>query len=324
MPQAPTIPVGIPPVPEKPVAAPEAAGVHTYKTDFSDRAEAGKISRIGMVAAQQDAQTAPVIFKQEKKQSGLLVIFLGGILVLAGIGSVYAAYKFATAEPAIPMETVIASLIFADERIQLSGSGQELREGLAEARGIALSDRDLAVVYMTYSTTTGAGIKEEIATGGALFAALRLPAPEILLRNIEPGSTLGIVNADGETRPFFLLRVSSYDRTFAGMLDWESSMERDLALFYPLYPATVIVLPEDPMATSSETSTESAAVAGGEPFRLSFTDEVIENHDVRVLRDAEDRIIMLYGYRDKQTLIIARSKEAFSELLSRLSSTRSR
>jgi hypothetical protein len=54
-----------------------------------------------------------------------------------------------------------------------------------------------------------------------------------------------------------------------------------------------------------------------------FVDAVIDNHDVRVLKDEQGRQLMLYGYRDKETLIIARSEKAFSELLARLSSTRS-
>lgn len=308
---------GLPPLnkPTTPVFVPTESPLHTYKSDFSKRTQTEGVSRIGMVAAEQDAGgvPAPMVLPARKK-SGVLLVIAGIILVVAGSASVYGAYLFATGEPAIPTEAFVPSLIFADERIKIEGSGSELREKLSTLTGENLEEGDIAIVYMVYGTTTEAGIVEEVATGGALFDALRLPAPDILLRNVEPESTLGIIETAGETHPFFILKVSSYDRTFAGMLEWEPTIERDLFLFYP------------PHATPSPeaSTTPSVPEETSSSFRLSFVDEVIENRDVRVLRNRDNRIIMLYGYRDKETLIIVRSVEAFKEMVKRLASTGSR
>ncbi len=292
--------------------SPTASRIHTYKSDFSKRTESAGISRIGMLAAEQDAAgTKVTVVLPEKKKNNLLLVTASVLLIVAGGASVYGAYLFATGESTIPAEVVVPSLVFPDERIKIEGSGSELREKLSTLTSETLDERDIAIVYMTYSTTTMEGTKaktvERVASGSALFEALRLPAPAILLRNIEPESTMGIVKTAGRTHPFFILRVASYDRTFAGMLAWEPTLEHDLLLFYPPYNT-----PE--MGTSTPSISES--------FRLSFVDEVIENRDVRVLRDQDNHIIMLYGYRDKETLIIARDFEAFSEIVGRLAITR--
>ncbi len=280
--------------------------IHTYTTDFAARATSENATRISVLAAQADA--APSGMKlPARKRSNTLALVLGGVLVVAGIGAVYAAYRFATGSPPIPQEQAIPSLIFVDERVRLEGSAEDLRTMLAAGANTSLSSGEAAVTYLSYATTTKDGPVEIVASGAELIEALRLPAPSLLLRAIEPESTVGVYAGETETRPFFLFKVDSYDRSFAGMLEWERTMERDLALFYPAYPEAT-----EPTGTS----TPPAA-----PFRLSFVDEIESNRDVRVLKDAENRTLMLYGYYDKRILILARDEQAFTELVTRLSST---
>ena len=53
-----------------------------------------------------------------------------------------------------------------------------------------------------------------------------------------------------------------------------------------------------------------------------FVDEVVRNHDVRVYRDATGKSVLLYGYWNQTTLVIARDVAAFTELLQRLATSR--
>lgn len=278
--------------------------IHTYKSDFAEHVEEQRASPLSVLAAQQDAaKPAPVVLTAKKKFPAELV---GGmLLILIGIAAVAAAYLYITRDRIVE-EIFVPSLIFADERVSLAGSAEELRAQLANPpKAAELALGEVLVTYITYSTTTEGGKTtiELAASGGSLVDALRLPAPDILLRNILPESTVGVVRAGEETRPFFILKVDSYERTYAGMLTWEASMEQDLAVFYPQHPS-------EPATTTLES------------FRLSFVDAIVDNRDVRVLKDAENRTIILYGYRDKDTLVIARNEAAFSELLARLAATR--
>lgn len=182
-----------------------------------------------------------------------------------------------------------------------------------------LPEGNVLVVYLAETTTTpkGGTIETPLA-GGALIKAMQLPAPDILLRNISEESTVGIIHAGVETRPFFVFGVTSYERTFAGMLAWERSMARDLMTLYPAREAGALT----PAATSTAIGTSTPAYV--EPVRAqdTFTDAIVANHDVRVLQDTNGQTLVLYGYVGKDLLVLARDEAAYTALLSRLSAGR--
>jgi hypothetical protein len=53
-----------------------------------------------------------------------------------------------------------------------------------------------------------------------------------------------------------------------------------------------------------------------------FVDEVIANHDARVYSDAGGEVIV-YGYWNQNTLVLARDTAAFTEIMSRLATSKS-
>lgn len=321
----PAVPAETPAPSARPVATRETASpIHTYKSDFSARAGAEGAGRIAILAAEQDAGTPAPQAVPEKKKGGALVVAAGALLILAGVLSVYGAYRFAIGNRPVPPELFVPSLIFADERVALSGSAEELRARITGTElADLLSEGEAAIVYLAYATTTDAGVVERAAGGDELLRALSLPAPDLLLRNIGPRSTLGVLRIGAEARPFFILEASSFDRTFAAMLSWEPTLGRDLAQFYPELPAPLPAVPEGEASTTEPIAKTARAVQAA-PIRRSFIDEVIANRDARVLRDADNRPVLLYGYYDRDTLIIARSPDAFAELVRRLSSSRAR
>jgi hypothetical protein len=109
--------------------------------------------------------------------------------------------------------------------------------------------------------------------------------------------------------------VTSYERTFAGMLAWERSMMRDLVTLYPSREGGNLT----PTATSTIIGTSTPVFV--EPIRPqdAFTDAIVANHDVRVLRDTAGQSLVLYGYVGKDLLILARDEAAYAALLGRLS-----
>src|SRR5690606_35153256 len=106
----------------------------------------------------------------------------------------------------------------------------------ASANGALVPGNVLVTYILTSTSDEEGGLIERPAGGAAFMRALQVPAPDILLRNIADASTIGVVNAGGETSAFFALRVDSYERTYAGMLTWEPLMLRDLGILYPLRP----------------------------------------------------------------------------------------
>lgn len=307
---------------------------HSFSTDFKDLSKAKNASSFTVLAAGLDAGQAvstPEVPKRTKPP--LLAISLGIILLALASGGSYALYLYVGARHEVPVITLrVPSLIFTDEYKKLEGAGKELMQALATSASDPLLSGTARVTYIGYPATGEAGtLAGAPAPGGFLIQALALPAPDLLTRNIDESSTVGIINEGGDARAFLVLRVSSYERTFAGMLTWEPLMTRDLGLLYPMYPEDEVLVPQVDLglvagteATTSlriATTTAPAPVAQTSPAVSvgRFEDAIVANRDVRILRDTRGRSLMLYGYADKETLIIARNEAAFAALLVRLS-----
>lgn len=304
-------PLPMPPVPPKEVGP---SPLHTYTSDFADHIDKRQASTFSVLAAESDA--AKKRSTGARKKSLVSSVLATLLFVIGGVG-IAGAYWYVMKLSATPLSPLpVPSLVFADERMKLSGTGPELLRQLADAASEPLVDGNVLVTYLSESTTTAKGeVVETPLAGGALIRALQLPAPDIFLRNVSPASTVGIISAGVETRPFFVFRVTSYERTFAGMLAWEETVGRDLALLYPSYgPPSVN---EEAPVINLGTSTPVAASEPAVPLPY-FTDAVVASHDVRVLKDTRGNTLMLYGYADKATLILARDAAAFAALIPRL------
>lgn len=314
--------------PPRPIAPMSPEPLHTYSSDFSDRIDTKSASTFSVLAAEQDANARPTQALSTPKKSPVkaIVAVATGILLLAlAGGGIFATYQFVMTMRNTPIASLtVPSIVFADEYRELSGTGYELMTAFASASNGALVPGNVLVTYiLTDSNGEDGTVLRGPAGGAAFMRALQVPAPDILLRNIAEESTTGVVNAGGDTKPFFALRVDSYERTYAGILTWEPLMQRDLALLYPLYPVESI--PEEVVATSTAsttvaTTTPTPRFATEAPARTRFEDAIVANHDVRILRDTEGRSLILYGYADKRTLLIVRDEAAFEALLARLKS----
>jgi hypothetical protein len=321
VPQAPTIPArtytpepppGVIPVSKNQGAlSSEPSPLHTYTSDFSERIDDQRASTFTVLAAQQDRGTRVAA---PKKKRAIVPVVFATVLIVLGAGGLFAAYRFIGLQDRGQETLGVPSLILADEKMEIKGP--DYRQSLADAARQPLVEGNILVTYVTAASTTPLGLQAAPQPGGALIRLLNLGAPDILLRNVDLSSTVGIVSSGGQTHPFFILRVNSFERTFAGMLGWESRMLADLD---PLYPSIDVPSPE-PLVTG--TSTTAIATPPPSLAPQGFMDDVVANRDVRALRDGLGRTLLIYGYSDKQTLIIARDEAAFTTLVARLTASR--
>lgn len=311
-PSAPIPPAESPPPPPAHTSAPPLISpIETYSGDFMEMMKETHASAATVLAAEQDKapRGVPQAAGEAPRTSNLLYIIAGAILLIAGGAGAYVAYtRYLSALAPIEPLLGVSAPIFVDEREQISGSGPAIFNAVEASLARPLAPGTVRLLYGATATTS-------------IIATLLAKAPDIVLRNANSGkSMVGIVNAGNVTSPFFILTVSSYGNTFSGMLWWEKSMPRDLsALFgaYPLLAGTTASSTGSRQATVSTSSRQATnALATG------FRDEVIGNHDARVYRDEALRSVLLYGYWDKTTLILARDPSAFIEILQRLAASR--
>lgn len=290
-----------------PIKAPETpVPLETYAGDFSDKVKETHASTATVLAAEQDAaQKAPEPMP-ESVRANILYLSLGAVLIIASSVGVYLAYaRYQTSIAPIILEPTVFTPIFVDEREQISGSGILLQKAIEQSVNQTLADDAVRLLYTTEATTTENNI----------FLALAPPAPNILLRNINSSSSMaGIINTSGTPSPFFILSVTSYGETFSGMLSWEKQMPRDLGAFFPAF--------REPTLSVSTTTVTSVATSTVPMFIPGFRDEVVSDHDTRIYRDGKGRSILLYGYWNQTTLVIARDPASFTEILRRLAISR--
>lgn len=145
------------------------------------------------------------------------------------------------------------------------------------------------VHHITFTVNNGKdGVRP--ATVGELFRAIRTSrVPDTLLNSLENSVTYEI--------PFgsplagrLTLSSRSPAHTFGALFDWEDSMARTLTpLLHPM--------PD----TSYMNDLEGR----------KFHDERIGTIDARVLFDATDNVVIIYGFTDARTLVVAGNREVF-------------
>lgn len=290
--------------------------IKTYTDDFSKRLKETHASTATVLAAEQDAakQTTQLPVPQEPRQGNRWYIVAGIFLFIAGGAGIYIAYsRYLIAAAPVIVAPVVSSPIFVDSRESVSGTGLTLLQTIQQSIDKPLPTNAVRLISFDASTTTSPSV----------FEALGMSVPSILLRNMNSvGSMAGVVHTSSGQSPFFILSVSSYSLTFSGMLSWEPSILNNLAALFPPYPASAVAMP---IATTTPvaTSTKGAVAAPVASTKGSFHDEVVSNHDVRVYRDIAGRSIVLYGYWNQSTLVIARDPAAFTEILRRLATPHS-
>lgn len=300
--------------------------VKTYASDFSEKVKETNATPITILAAEQDLATSESRMASQKTpvSLGSHLYILGGIVLLAlSGGGAYAAYThYAGTMRPVLFDFSVSAPIFVDDREEIAGTKSVLMDAIAASVSRPITSGSVRMLYTASSTKNNESV----------FSALQLPTPDILRRNLRvPGSMAGVVRVGDSQSPFFVLSVDSYAETFSGMLTWEPDMQNHLKKLYPLAslqePATTATSSLVVAATTSAQRVRTATRLGAPSAKAKiskFADEVVANHDVRVYRDADGRGVLVYGYWDPETLIIARDTVAFTELLQRLATSRSR
>src|ERR1035437_530782 len=283
------------------------APLKTYSEDFRERMKETHASTMTILAAEQDSapRTYQEIPEKPKQNNGNRWYIVSGIVLLCvgGVGVYFAYSHYLNSFIPVVVSGTSATPIFVDARENVSGTGTDLMQEIKKSINTPLASNTIQLLSLT-SVPPGVGILD----------ALQISAPGTLLRNVDAtGSMVGIVNTSTGQSAFFILGVSSYSSTFSGMLSWEPVMQRSLGTLFPIYPTSATVV-----ATTTIATTTASAVS---PPKEGFRDDVVNNHDARVYRDAQGRSILLYGYWNQTTLIIARDPAAFSEILGRLATS---
>lgn len=227
--------------------------------------------------------------EEARRSSGArgLVFFLGTLLflALAGVGGWYTYHEFVR-KTAVPVVEVPQSRLISPESTREISLADASRESVFTAVAQAASGaRPTELRHIL--VRDAAGNEASIET---FLTALGAQAPGSLVRAFVPVFMLGSL---GEER-FLIVKLSSFQNAFAGMLGWEKSMASDLSGLFSRKAALQEL--------------GGAAV---------FTDVAYRNKDLRVISGAEGALLV-YSFFNNETLIITESPETLQALVERL------
>ena len=112
--------------------------------------------------------------------------------------------------------------------------------------------------------------------------------PQSLSRSLDKDYMFGVYSYD-KNQFFIILTTKDYGTSFAGMLKWENGMAEDL----------------EGMFNIAKNSTSTTAL---------FVDESLQNKDLRVLKDENNKTILLYSFINKNTIIITNNEQILTHV----------
>lgn len=200
-----------------------------------------------------------------------------------------------------------SNILFAEQSVPFPVDNEapaDVRRTLASARSSSALTLGaiLQIVPVTTATDPSGNVSATPISFSAFLTALGTRAPEELSRAVGNEFFFGIHTVD-ENAPIIIVPVTSYERAFAAMLEWEPYMNLDLEPLFTLMPA-------------------QARNENGALVERQFEDVVMRNYDVRALKDDKGVIQLYYSFPTRNVLIIAESPYSFTEILSRLRADR--
>lgn len=310
-------------VPSSAPVVPKNPPLQTYSNDFRDRMKETHASTATVLAAEQDnAPRTSRVAPEEPPRVRLPYVIAGALLLVASVAGGIAAYvRYRTVSAPTVSAPVVSAPIFVDDREEISGDGSALVQAIMDSVNRPLAAGTVRLLSVARMDSTGS---PPASSSADIFASLPLSAPEALLRNMKAsGGMTGVIHVGGVQSPFFILSVSSYSTVFSGMLQWEPLMPEYLSgLFLPYttqsLSTTTAASTASTTAATTTVSKSAEEMSTASVFAAGFSDATIVNHDVRVYHDAAGREVLLYGFWNQSTLIIARDTTAFTEIVGRL------
>lgn len=273
--------------------------LRTYKTDTEEAIQNQRMSVVTIAVAESKKKEEQVMStpEEEKVRIPYGALITSFILVALGASAFYVVYlkqtDTQTKEPTKQTEKIIP--IVKTKNIQeidfLNSKNLIYDIALKGSNTEGTEVGDIITVQPISNMISG----KTIPSAQSFFEKATPLMPGKLARSLSKEFFIGIHVFDGPT-PFIILKTTFFQNAFAGMLEWESTITKDLA----------------PLITLSHGDAKVGAF---------FIDTVIKNKDVRIVRGSEGKDVLFYTFVDKNTILITTKKLTLEELIVRLTST---
>ena len=249
--------------------------LRTYQGDVEETLGKKKISKTTILIAEEERRknTPPEPLREvDTRQRNRIFVWSGIVLFFLGIMTVSVVYYIKSANQVALVKTSKSIIAFSEEKgIRLVGL---TRTNLIGEIVSAKKSLDLPINSVLYLNSINIDGSSVTASDFLILVAPQIPGP--LLRSFENKYMLGIYSY-GTNEPFIILTTNDFATTYSGMLQWEKNIILDIGPIFGI------------------NNTASTTV---------FSDEAVQNKDLRVLKNTSGKTVLLYSFIDKNTLVI--------------------
>lgn len=273
------------------VPNPELKSLRTFQGDVQEHIDVKKetIATIALAEQKKKIENNEPTYTERPKGSSHAGLFIAiGIICFIGGGIIFGGIYFLNtqkeADVTLQTEQVIIPYTHKKEVVLDTTSAAAFTSALILEKN-SFNPEVNNVLYVSFMHGTSS------LPASQTLNIIALHAGDALKRNISEVMT-GVYSYD-TTEIFFLLRPDDFGIAYSEMLNWESALGGDMAVFFP----------------------ELQTHLGTNPS--VFSDETYKNKDVRVIRNNSGKIVLLYGFIDRNTLVITANEKIFEAILNK-------
>ena len=273
----------------------ELPKIRTMKTDAEVFVMKKNISQLDM------AKSAYATREEPKENSWTIswkkIIYGFSVVVIITIAG-YISWKLfnqpvTTNDPKLEQPKAAANFVSVENEKPISirsSSPGDLIEALKNEISKALR-QDTIIYFPIEIISSNEG--NSFANSKDLVNYLSWKAPRAFEETLFPESNILAVYGPSSNDLAIIMKVKNFEKALAALFEWERTMWFDWKPF----------LKEDDIKNIAS---------------FAFRDDLIKNHDARVLINAENKTILGYTIFDKQFVIFSTSRDAISNILERL------
>ena len=313
------------PLPKKP-----EINIRTFEGDVAKAMSSPKSTLANIVIAENTKKTGVnSISNKQDSQIGkkLFIILISLILISAGIAGLYYVYlnsSFSKEPSTTEKETRVNSVITPDIQKIVNTPSLKIDE-IKKFTIYQFNNQEINAGKITeFIPTESVGSTTKRITGSQYINALDFRITDTLKRSLTDKWMIGVYSSidNPDTNiPFIILTTDFFQNAYSGMLKWEATMPEELADILS-YREKARLIEEssitDPLSTTTPTESFTRPISSLYNIKGNFKDKVKSNRDVREFISQNGKLLLLYTFLDKDTLLITTSEEVIPALLERI------
>lgn len=280
------------------VPNPDLKALRTFQGDVEETIHNKKTSVAKVFVAEQESKKKPELELPQKRSGSIFLThgilpLVGVVLFVSGAITLVTIY-YNIASNSAPIKVILDnSLVPYTDKMALDLpkpvdilNREQILKTLSDKKN-TYNKSVGSVLYLQFLYN-----KTELSSV-EFFQNIAATAPPSLARSFGEKYMSGIYSFD-TNEVFLLLSTDDYGITYAGMLKWENSMANDLSLLFPNTPT---------LSAGLDTTI--------------FKDDSFNNQDVRILRNSSGQIGLVYGFIDKNILVITANEKIYQALVNK-------